>query len=1102
MREGPIVTPFLGALQACVSVLLTMSYGAMAERFRLVKESSISDMAGLGVKLFLPALIVVHLGEQLEADIVLNYVPVLIWAALYTSASIGLAHAVSRGLGLPVWVTPACAFNNTTSLPLLLLQSLESVGSLKLIIPEGDSMSGAITRAQSYFLLCAVVSKTIGYAVGPKMLQNGNNQDEGRDAQDTDAEAGQSNNGDYADNDEEASEETSLLPERVQKARRKVTGKFRRVGRWVSSFLPERVKQELMAPFESPFADVAILCTIIGAALGLVPQLHRAFFRPYEEGGIFNAWLTSSVKNIGKLFTTLQIFVVGGKLGASFQRMKASGNSGEIPKKAIVTILLVRLVIWPAISISLIYMLAKRTGLVRYDPILWFSLMMMPAGPPALVISGFAELAKISEAEKMAVAKTLTVCSPGSAPEPGGRADLPIFDLADNSSSNTPSSVAPDRPNLPIPLEPTSFTSAPPPRSSTDGIPSSSRFESGAGSDSTASSIDNPPTSAGTRRRRFSTIDPSAFTGGTGGVSGNFTPSQEQASVQSHNPRAEHPPSPKRRRLANMRPDGISSANGFSQASNGLSVSPSRKTVFAHSSNSQPAHSSSNGESQKNGPSKTSKKSSSYFGHDREEVTRILIQSLYELGYDGAASLLSMESGYQLESPAVGIFRKAVLEGRWAEAEDILIQSFTPDANVREPGFSSGKPATTEKLLLVENAEKNEMLFYLRQQKFLELLEARDLGSALTVLRHELTPLNYDVGRLHALSSLLMCPPEHLRNQAGWEGPISSSRERLLSELSNEVWYCQFSHDGSKLVTAGRDRHVYIYDTSNFSVYRQLEKHEEGVAHVSWSPDDSKLITCSQDKKARVWSVETGRCLLTINHHRQPVTAAVWAADGESFVTASLDLSSQLCHWSMRGDPLYTWHGGFRVQDCAITPDGRRLIAADVEEKIHVYDFATHEEEYCLPLKSKPTSVTVSRDSRYMLVNLSEGQIQLIDLDTTEVIRRFQGQKQGHFVIRSAFGGAAENFVVSGSEDSRVYIWHKENGTLIETLEGHTSGCVNAISWNPTNPCMFASAGDDYFVRIWTRERDMQRYAPANKGEAVSVNGSARTSALRSTSNF
>lgn len=189
----------------------------------------------------------------------------------------------------------------------------------------------------------------------------------------------------------------------------------------------------------------------------------------------------------------------------------------------------------------------------------------------------------------------------------------------------------------------------------------------------------------------------------------------------------------------------------------------------------------------------------------------------------------------------------------------------------------------------------------------------------------------------------------------------------------------------------------------------------------------------------------------------------------------------------MRGQAIYVWPRGFRVQDCAISADGRRLVAADVESKIHVYNMQTHEEEYCLPLKSKPTSVAISRDSRYMLVNLSEGQIHLIDIDTTEIVRRFQGQKQGSFVIRSAFGGAAENFAVSGSEgnnntsyipciygilllttppDSCVYVWHKENGSLVETLEGHLSGCVNAISWNPTNPGMFASAGDDYLVRM------------------------------------
>lgn len=250
---------------------------------------------------------------------------------------------VSKILNLPAWVIPACAFNNTTSLPLLLLQSLESVGSLKLIVPEGDSESGAIARAQSYFLLCAVVSKTIGYAVGPKMLREGDPDVEG----DSDAEGvGHYGEGSDGDGQGHADEETSLLPGSRSGSKR--TGIPGRLRAWMSSISLRQVGQEVLAPFKSPFTDVAIGCTILGAVLGLVPQLHRAFFASYEDGGIFNAWLTSSVKNVGKLFTTLQMFVVGCKLGVSFEQMRGGGSSGRTPFKAVATIFLVRLVVWPA----------------------------------------------------------------------------------------------------------------------------------------------------------------------------------------------------------------------------------------------------------------------------------------------------------------------------------------------------------------------------------------------------------------------------------------------------------------------------------------------------------------------------------------------------------------------------------------------------------------------------------------------------------------------------------------------------------------------------------------------------------------------------------
>jgi hypothetical protein len=128
-------------------------------------------------------------------------------------------------------------------------------------------------------------------------------------------------------------------------------------------------------------------------------------------------------------------------------------------------------------------------------------------------------------------------------------------------------------------------------------------------------------------------------------------------------------------------------------------------------------------------------------------VTRILIQSLDDLGYNGAAAALSHESGYDLETSAVAAFRNAVLHGEWADAESLLF-----GREQYESHMENGNASHMRGLTLREEADKREMLFEMRQQKFLELLEERDLGSALMVLRQELATLSHDAGSLPALS--------------------------------------------------------------------------------------------------------------------------------------------------------------------------------------------------------------------------------------------------------------------------------------------------------------------------------------------------------------
>lgn len=54
-----------------------MSYGLIARRLRLIQETSINDMGALGVKVFMPALLIINLGKQLHLGSAMNYIPVL-----------------------------------------------------------------------------------------------------------------------------------------------------------------------------------------------------------------------------------------------------------------------------------------------------------------------------------------------------------------------------------------------------------------------------------------------------------------------------------------------------------------------------------------------------------------------------------------------------------------------------------------------------------------------------------------------------------------------------------------------------------------------------------------------------------------------------------------------------------------------------------------------------------------------------------------------------------------------------------------------------------------------------------------------------------------
>lgn len=276
----------------------------------------------------------------------------------------GLGFAVTRIFKLPSWVTPALCFNNTTALPLLLIESLQSTGILDtLLLSDTDTSSAALIRAKSYFLVNAIVGNSLTFALGPKLLdgeespeqveredhKRADGSTEQANLQDEEQGSTQSHNGTSESNGraegENPNEQTSLLPGSIARSVDEAQNTVYRKGKKQWNKLPASIRKLL--DFGYSFLNAPLIGAIVGAILGLIPPLHKAFFGEPQQGGIFSAWLTDSVRKIGALFAALQVVVVGVKLSSSLRKMKRGEDSGNVPWIPTASVLFARFILWP-----------------------------------------------------------------------------------------------------------------------------------------------------------------------------------------------------------------------------------------------------------------------------------------------------------------------------------------------------------------------------------------------------------------------------------------------------------------------------------------------------------------------------------------------------------------------------------------------------------------------------------------------------------------------------------------------------------------------------------------------------------------------------------
>ncbi|GJP70714.1 hypothetical protein CLOP_g1624 [Closterium sp. NIES-67] len=333
---------------------------------------------------------------------------------------------------------------------------------------------------------------------------------------------------------------------------------------------------------------------------------------------------------------------------------------------------------------------------------------------------------------------------------------------------------------------------------------------------------------------------------------------------------------------------------------------------------------------------------------------------------------------------------------------------------------------------------------------------------------------------------------------------------------SRTIRSCEWSPDGRFLATASFDNTVAVWERTgsndaDFECLAVLEGHESEVKSVAWNATSSLLATCSRDKSVWIWEVPGGSsgvagrigvgpasdfdCVAVLHGHTQDVKMVRWHPRHDWLVSASYDDSIKV--WAAEVEGEDDWScvqtldaangAGHSSTVWAISFDATGHYMASCSDDLTVKIWDTS----CEPSDVRASEGSSARGWSHVCTlagfhdrtifhvdwSIASGLIATAAGDDCIRVFSFPGLPRSepgddgtnsNIANRNGTGeepgiageaGVAAAAAVGEEAENRAQL-------LIRKAHAHDTD-VNCVRWNPKNPCLLASAGDDEMVKIW-----------------------------------
>lgn len=154
---------------------------------------------------------------------------------------------------------------------------------------------------------------------------------------------------------------------------------------------------------------------------------------------------------------------------------------------------------------------------------------------------------------------------------------------------------------------------------------------------------------------------------------------------------------------------------------------------------------------------------------------------------------------------------------------------------------------------------------------------------------------------------------------------------------TGEATRIAFSPDGSQVATSGTDSRVVVNDFETGKRLHEFPDSKTNIDAIVFSPDGKSLLSGSHEPESgiRIWDLETGEP----EQLRSPYSIYSLSANGQQFVSCGREHAIRVWNFTdpARRSPIVAKLTSEKPHRIAFSPEGRHIVAANLDGTIHLY---------------------------------------------------------------------------------------------------------------------------------------------------------------------